>query len=214
MIIITILSYYCLYNILLQDTSGVKDDIIAALLLHPECEECLSLIARVFPGKTAQELMHSHEASTVRAKLDTEMKRVAKLYAPASDKPSNLDTIPPIASQYLEGIELKMAELVEEKSNSGSRKSDAATSVAVPSLQEPANKLHFKSHGSLSAKSQAGSRAASTKSRKSSADKKKDATMQAAKTAEEIEQEEESSSQPRKLYFILTRSSYYAMLIT
>ena len=181
---------------MLQNTSGVKDDIIAALLLHPECEECLSLIARVFPGKTAQELMHSHEASMVRAKLDTEMKRVAKLYAPVSDKLSNLDTIPPIASQYLEGIEIKMAESVEEMSNSGSRKSNAATSVAVPSLQGPATKLHY---GSLSAKSPAGSRPASTKSRNSSADKR-DATMtMAAKTAEEIEQEEESSSQPCKL---------------
>ena len=169
----------------------MKDDIIAALLLHPECDACLSLIARVFPGKTAQELMHSHEASTVRTKLDAEMKRVAKLYAPQSDKPSSSDTIPPIASQYLEGIVLKLAESAEDKS-------DTATSLAVSSLGT-AIKLHVKSYGSLSAKSQAGagSRAPSTKSRKSSANNKD--TVATAKSTEEIEQEEENSSQPCKL---------------
>ena len=171
----------------------MKDDIIAALLLHPECEECLSLIARVFPGKTAQELMHSHEASTVSAKLDTEMRRVAKLYTQVSDKSSSPGAISPIASQHLEVIELKIAESAEEKSISVSR-----TCLAVPSLGQTAAKLHFKSHGSLSAKSASGSRATctSTKSRKSSADKKEATVKIVAKGTEEIEQEEEDSSQP------------------
>ena len=170
----------------------MKDDIIAALLLHPECEECLSLIARVFPGKTSQELMHSHEASTVSAKLDTEMRRVAKLYTQVSDKSSSPGAISPIASQYLEGIELKIAESAEEKSYPVSR-----TCLAVPSLGQTAAKLHFKSHSSLSAKSATGSRATSTKS---SADKKEAAVKIVAKGTEEIDQEEEDSSQPCKLY--------------
>ena len=158
---------------------------------RPECEECLSLIARVFPGKTAQELMHSHEASTVSAKLDTEMRRVAKLYTQVSDKSSSPGAISPIASQYLEGIELKIAESAEEKSNPVSR-----TCLAVPSLGQTAAKLHFKSHGSLSAKSATGSRATSTKSRKSSADKKEATVKIVPKGTKEIDQEEEDSSQP------------------
>jgi hypothetical protein len=185
---------------LLQNTSGIKDDVIAALLLHPGCEECLSLIARVFPGKTGKDLMHSHEASVVRGKLDAEMKRVAELYAPSSDKPSNSGTISPIASQYLEGIELKMAESAEQKSNSASMTS---LSLAVPS-HGPDTKLHFKSYCSSSAKSQAGSR---TKSRKSSTEKKQATVTTETKSAEEIEpeeEEEEGGSQSRKLQFILT----------
>ena len=172
---------------------------IAALLLHPECEECLSLIARVFPGKTAQELMRSHEASVVRGKLDAEMKRIAELYAPTSDaRPSNSGTIPPIASQYLEGIELKMAESAEHKSNSASRTS---LSLTVPSLG-PDTKLPFKSFSSSSDKPQAESGATGTKS---STDKKQATVTMEAKSGEEIEpkEEEEGSSQPRKLQFIL-----------
>ena len=162
---------------MIQNTSGVKDDIIAALLLHPECEECLSLIARVFPGKTTHELMLSHEASTVRTKLDTEMKRVAKLYTSRSDKASSSDTIPPIASQYLEGIELKMAESAEEK-----LKLDTTTSVVVPSLGAT-KPPHVKcgSHcGSLSAKSQA----SRTESRTSAGNR-----AAAAKSSEETDEE-------------------------
>lgn len=172
---------------------GIKDDVIAALLLHPGCEECLSLIARVFPGKTAQELMRSHEASVVRSKLDAEMKRIAELYAPASDvRPSNSGTIPPIALQYLEGIELKMAESGEQKSSSAS---ETSLSFTVPSLG-PDTK--FKSYGSSSAKSHAESGA---KYRKSSTDKKQATVTMEAKSGEEIEPEEEEdegASQPRK----------------
>lgn len=179
----------------------MKDDIIAALLLHPECDECLSLIARVFPGKTARELMHSHEASTVCTKLDAEMKGIAKLYTTSSDKPSDSNAIPPIASQYLEGIELKLAESTEDKSNS-----DTAMSHTVPSLGAATTKLHYHP---LSAKSPAGagSRPPSTKSRKSSANNKD--TVGTAKLVEEIEQgEEEGSSQPCKLILSLIDSSF------
>ena len=176
----------------LQNISGIKDDVIAALLLHPGCEECLSLIARVFPGKTAQELMRSHEASVVRGKLDAEMKRIAELYAPTSDnRPSNSGTIPPIASQYLEGIELKMAESAEQKSNSAPRTS---LSLTVPSLG-PDTKLPFKSFGSSSDKPQPESRATGTKSRKSSTDKKQATVMMEAKSGEEIEPKEEEEEE-------------------
>ena len=119
------------------------------------------------------------------------MRRVAKLYTQVSDKSSSPGAISPIASQYLEGIELKIAESAEEKSNPVSR-----TCLAVPSLGQTAAKLHFKSHGSLSAKSATGSRATSTKSRKSSADKKEATVKIVPKGTKEIDQEEEDSSQP------------------
>ena len=150
--------------------------------------------------------MRSHEASVVRGKLNAEMKRIAELYAPTSDdRPSNSGTIPPIASQYLEGIELKMAESAEQKSNSASRTS---LSLTVPSLG-PDTKFPFKSFGSSSDKPQAESGATGTKSRMSSTGKKQATVTMEAKSGEEIEpkeekEEEEGSSQPRKLQFILT----------
>ena len=149
--------------------------------------------------------MRSHEASVVRGKLDAEMKRIADLYAPMSDaRPSNSGTIPPIASQYLEGIELKMAESAEQKSNSASKTS---LSLTVPSLG-PDTKFPFKSFGSSSDKPQAESGATGTKSRMSSTGKKQATVTMEAKSEEEIEpeneEEEEGSSQPRKLQFILT----------
>ena len=138
---------------LLQNMSGVKDDIIAALLLHPSCDECQSLIARVFPGKSTQELILSHEALKVREKLDSEMVRVAKLFTIQSDKGSSSAAITKIASQYLAGIELKVSEQDESHQKLETQKSDSGGLVPSPKTKITANSgshhSSAKSHKSL-----------------------------------------------------------------
>ena len=137
--------------ILFQNMSGVKGDIIAALMLHPGCEECQSLIARAFPGESAQELMLSDVASKVRVKLDAEMKRIAKLYSSVTDHDkshTSSDAIPPIASQYLAGIEIKMA---EEDGEPKSKIEAEKSGTSQPPELSPT--LHTKSTGRQSSSS-------------------------------------------------------------
>ena len=43
-------------------------------MLDPGNEECLSLIARVFPGKTKEDLLQSGEAAAVAARLDVHIR--------------------------------------------------------------------------------------------------------------------------------------------
>ena len=128
--------------------SGVNDDIIAALLLHPGCEECQSLIARVFPGKSAQELVLSQEALKVRSKLNTEMKRIANLFTIHPDENSSSNTIPKIASQYLAGIELRVSEHdgSDQKLDLKSSKTDGA--VPSPNAAKQINDSDSMSHHS------------------------------------------------------------------
>ena len=135
---------------LFQNMCGVKDDIIAALLLHPSCEECQSLIARVFPGKSARELILSHEVLKIREKLDLEMARVAKRFAIQSNKGSSSAGISKIASQYLAGIELKVSEQYEklETQNSGSG-SLAPNPNTKKSTNSTSHHSSAKSHESL-----------------------------------------------------------------
>ena len=70
------------------------------LILDPTNEECLPLLARVFPGKTKNDLIQSHEAETV----------MSKLHSQTSNKPLQKEHTEP---SLLEGlpcdIELKFA---------------------------------------------------------------------------------------------------------
>ena len=136
-----------------QNLSGVKEDIIAALLLHPDSDECQSLIARVFPGKSVQELVHSDAASKIQLQLNAEMKRVAKLFACSADKStSTIDSIPPVASRYLAGVEIKMAEPDAQEGKLEEKKSDTLVPFSLKLSSLDAMKM-YKSTSRLSSSS-------------------------------------------------------------
>ena len=133
--------------------------------------------------------MLSSDASMVRTKLDAEMKRIAELYSSSSAKTTDSDPIPSIASRYLEGIELEIAESAEEESTS-----EPTPSPTVPPLG-PSPKPHGQSHSSQASavKSQsAGSRAISAKSGTSSG------ITVTTKPEDKTELEQEGSSRPCK----------------
>ena len=64
-----ILSYFS------QNVSGTKEDLIAALTLDPNNEECVSLIARALPGKTNHDLLNSPEAEACKKQLENDIQK-------------------------------------------------------------------------------------------------------------------------------------------
>ena len=56
---------------------GVREDLLAALTLDPSNEECISLIARAFPGKSKDELLNSNEAEQRQKQLEREIQKLA-----------------------------------------------------------------------------------------------------------------------------------------
>ena len=85
---------------------------MAALVLDPSNEECLPLIARVFPGKSKQDLLRSGDAAAVAARLDTHIRSKSPEKRQRSDNGSSLP-------RYLDGIpDLKFAEISEELASS------------------------------------------------------------------------------------------------
>ena len=58
-----------------QNVSGTKEDLIAALTLDPNNEECVSLIARALPGKTNHDLLNSPEAEACKKQLENDIQK-------------------------------------------------------------------------------------------------------------------------------------------
>ena len=59
----------------MQDAAGSREDLLASLILDPSNEECLPLIARVFPGKSKATLLQSGDAATVETRLKSDIQR-------------------------------------------------------------------------------------------------------------------------------------------
>ena len=137
--------------------------------------------------------MLSHQASTVRAKLDAETKRVASLYVSLGEASSS--DISPIASQYLAGIALKIAEPAEHKLKMETKTLDMAPPLAVPSsgtARQQSKSVSY--HASSTAKSQGSSFVSSVKDKY----RQGDDIMDLAKVAEQVGEEGSSSPQQRK----------------
>ena len=128
--------------------SGVKSDVIATLLLNPGCEECQSLIARVFPGKAAQELIQSADAVTVQTELDLEMKRIVEQYSIKSNTAYDTDSIPQTLSRHLAGIDLKIAEPKSKLESEPVNLSPASHLEVVQSPSEAESKSAIKKSSS------------------------------------------------------------------
>ena len=100
---------FTLQSFAIQDKVGTEEDIIAALILNPDCQESLSLIARVFPGKKKDDLIQGVKADSVRSNLESEMIRISSLCSQTHEMVSE-DTISPQASKHLTNIGLKFSE--------------------------------------------------------------------------------------------------------
>ena len=57
----------------LKNNTGSCDDLLTALLLDPDSEECTPLLARTFPGKTSESLLASERARQLSAELEAAM---------------------------------------------------------------------------------------------------------------------------------------------
>jgi hypothetical protein len=53
----------------LQQTDQAKEDLFRVLILEPDCDACLPLIARVFPGKKQSDLLNSTEFAAMSTQL-------------------------------------------------------------------------------------------------------------------------------------------------
>lgn len=90
------------------------------MVLDPKSDECLPLIARVYPGKSKEEILSSREAIQSQIKLKAVLKLMASKLFKASDKASvassgvgascQVEELPRKAALYLDGIDLKVTE--------------------------------------------------------------------------------------------------------
>ena len=95
--------------------SGSKEDVVFAVVLDPKSDESLSLIARVFLGKTKEDLLCSYEAIRAQVKLRAVFKHTAVRYMRASQRrpatcPELVAKSPKKLQSHLDGINLKVAE--------------------------------------------------------------------------------------------------------
>lgn len=95
----------------LQDISGTKEDILAALTLDPDNEECISLIARAFPGKSKTDLMQSQDAIVCERKLELDFEQLSVHSQQHQGTPTNRTSTQTV--QHLMGLKLKFADLLE-----------------------------------------------------------------------------------------------------
>ena len=72
-----------LFNILLQNETAARQDIIFALHLDPSNPETLSLMARLFPGKSVKDVLQSRMALQV----ESAVKHLARTAAPVRLNP-------------------------------------------------------------------------------------------------------------------------------
>ena len=61
------------HNTCTQDTVGAREDLITALLLDPDNQETLSIMARVFPGKSKSMILREPSVPSIRAKLEANL---------------------------------------------------------------------------------------------------------------------------------------------
>lgn len=72
--------YYAFYHVIYlypdptQLIGQCRHDLFHVLILEPDCDACLPLIARVFPGKNQSDLLSSPELTTISTKLKTSMR--------------------------------------------------------------------------------------------------------------------------------------------
>lgn len=143
-----VLCYYTSLSVILsQDKNGTEDDIITALILNPNCEESLSLIARVFPGKSKDDLISSVKANSVRTNLESEMRRISSCCQRQSKNAD--DIMPPQASKHLatlgltfsddgEGDEMAPREVLSDGSKSDVIEEDRTTHIHISSPENMA----------------------------------------------------------------------------
>ncbi len=112
-----------------QNFGGSREDILFSIILDPSSDECVPLLARVFAGKTKEELLCSHEAMQAQVKLHSIVKHTADVVSmKARHRKHQLEVTAegakseksPLKSTLgLGGLELK----VEEEERSEGRKS-------------------------------------------------------------------------------------------
>ena len=59
----------------LQQNDEAREDLLRVLVLEPECDGCLPLIARVFPGKNQSDLLSSPELAAVSTELRSRVRQ-------------------------------------------------------------------------------------------------------------------------------------------
>ena len=52
-----------------QNMSGARQDVLMALLLDPTNDEMMSMLSRMFPGKTVKDVLHSRAANQAKEAL-------------------------------------------------------------------------------------------------------------------------------------------------
>ena len=105
-------------------------------MLDPSNEECLPLIARVFPGKSKKDLLQSRDAAAVAARLNTHIRSKSPKKRQRTEGGSSLP-------RYLDGIpELKFAEISEQTaSNTAASQEEHEVEQGVENVEKAESPL-------------------------------------------------------------------------
>jgi len=111
------------------------------MVLDPKCEESFPLIARVYPGKSKEDILSSDDACQTQIKLRVRLKHLAAKISDSSSRSANTEAtqeekLPKRALLYLEGINLKVDEdaMVEGNGRAHHSKSDSIKTASASSL--------------------------------------------------------------------------------
>ena len=95
----------------MQNDRGAREDTLRALLLNPTDECSIPLIARLFPGRSVTELIHSDVANKLRPSL------LPAKHQPTSVTESNEKV--PLLNKLLEGLTIQQEKAEIEESDDG-----------------------------------------------------------------------------------------------
>ena len=96
---------------IVQNDRGAREDTLRALLLNPTDEYSIPLIARLFPGRTVNELVHSDIANKLRPSL------LPAKHQPTSATESNEKVS--LLNKLLEGLTIQQEKEEAEESDDG-----------------------------------------------------------------------------------------------
>ena len=87
-------------NYELKLTNQAREDLLRLLVLEPECDAALPLIARVFPGKTHSDIIGSAAMATTSAELSSAIRR-CEVEMAAKREAASCDSPPPSSERDL-----------------------------------------------------------------------------------------------------------------
>lgn len=129
----------------LQNIEGAKEDVMFSILLNPRSDECVPLLARIFAGKSKEELLCTLEAAQAQYKLHLFIKHIGNLISLKakykSSKDSETEDAPSKKSPLKSALGLEALELKVEKEEKKARRRTTSPQLSSQNLSSTAKTM-------------------------------------------------------------------------